>query len=109
MRWRPHRFACEYRGRHLTREVAGRFFGSVRGRERTLDEVGRSFLPVSRPDLAGRSAFSPIFFDQLWYKTTKYCLNLSRIAFFAARLSLILLARPYEWYKIAKIHYNYPG
>jgi hypothetical protein len=31
-----------------------------------LDAVGRSFLPDSRPDLAGRSAFSLIFFEHLW-------------------------------------------
>ncbi len=32
--------------------------------------VGRSFSPDPRPDLAGRSAFSLIFFWRLWYKTT---------------------------------------
>ena len=55
----------------------------------TLDVVGRSFSPDPRPDLAGRSAFSLIFFGCLWYKTAENCLNLSRIAIFTAQRSLI--------------------
>jgi hypothetical protein len=55
--------------------------------------AGTFSIPDPRPDLARRSAFLLIFFGRLWYKTNRNYLNLSRIAIFTARLSLIF-ARP---------------
>ncbi|MBR0157820.1 MAG: hypothetical protein IJM24_01925 [Clostridia bacterium] len=54
-----------------TLDAVGRSFSpvSIAAVINTLDAVGRSFSPDSRPDLAGRSAFSLIFFWRLWYKT----------------------------------------
>ena len=48
-----------------------------------------SFPPDQGPELADCAPFLLIFFWLFWYKLSKICLYLSRIAIFTARLSLI--------------------
>ncbi|MBR0157715.1 MAG: hypothetical protein IJM24_01395 [Clostridia bacterium] len=52
---------CLIRGRDYTLDEVGRTFLPDQRHDFTLDEVGRAFLPDQRPDFTGRSAFSLIF------------------------------------------------